>query len=70
MDSPRTLSLTDASEASGLNESILWSLCSRLDVPEDAVPETFATQLRWQLNALLGAIVERAGRYAEVARHG
>ncbi len=70
MDSPRTLSLADASEASGLNESILWSLCSRLDVPEDAIPETFAIQLNWQLNALLGAIVARAGRCAEVARHG
>jgi hypothetical protein len=62
--------LADASEASGLNESILWSLCSRLDVPEDAIPETFAIQLNWQLNALLGAIVERVGRYAEAVRHG
>lgn len=70
MDSPHTLSLTDASEASGLNESLLWSVCSRLDVPEDAIPATFASEIRWHVNALLGAIVEKVNRYEEEARHG
>ena len=66
MDSPRTLSLTDASEASGLNESILWSLCSRLDVPEDAVPAFLCSELRWHLDTLLHNIVERVDRRREV----